>query len=99
VINARYIKPLDERLETWARRHPVVVTVEDNVVTGGFGAAVAEQLAPLGIPVTLVGVPSTFIPHGSQALLFQRLGLDTAGVAARIRSALPSVARATQPGP
>jgi 1-deoxy-D-xylulose-5-phosphate synthase len=99
VINARYIKPLDDRLEPWARRHPVVVTVEDNVVTGGFGAAVAEQLAPLGIPVTLVGVPSSFIPHGSQALLFQRLGLDAAGVAGRIRSALPRAARVTQPGP
>ncbi len=88
VVNARYIKPLDPRLETWARRHPTIVTLEDNVVSGGFGSAVAEVLAPLGIPVTAIGVPDTFIQQGSQAELFTQLGLDAAGVAGRIRRAI-----------
>ncbi|MDQ6883649.1 MAG: 1-deoxy-D-xylulose-5-phosphate synthase [Candidatus Dormibacteraeota bacterium] len=88
VVNARYIKPLDPRLETWARRHPTIVTLEDNVVTGGFGSAVSEVLAPLGIPVTALGVPDTFIQQGTQAELFSQLGLDAAGVAGRIRRAV-----------
>ncbi|MDQ6708972.1 MAG: 1-deoxy-D-xylulose-5-phosphate synthase [Candidatus Dormibacteraeota bacterium] len=88
VVNARYIKPLDPRLETWARRHPTIVTLEDNVVSGGFGSAVAEVLAPLGIPVTAIGVPDTFIQQGSQAELFSQLGLDADGVAGRIRRAI-----------
>ncbi|HEY0492015.1 MAG TPA: 1-deoxy-D-xylulose-5-phosphate synthase [Candidatus Dormibacteraeota bacterium] len=88
VVNARYIKPMDPRLETWARRHPVILTLEDNVVSGGFGSAVGEQLAPLGIPVTAMAVPDQFIEQGSQAELLARLGLDPRGVAARIRNAL-----------
>lgn len=88
VINARYVKPLDPRLLTWARRHPVVVTVEDNVATGGFGSAVAEALAGPGIPVTIVAVPDAFVEHGSQAELLQELGLDPAGVAEKIRQAV-----------
>ena len=85
VVNARYVKPLDPRLSTWARRHPVVVTVEDNVVTGGFGSAVAEALAGRGIPVSILAVPDAFIEQGSQVELLARLGLDAEGVAAQIR--------------
>ncbi len=87
VINARYVKPLDQRLEMWARRHPLVITLEDNVVTGGFGAAVQEALSPLAVPVIVLGVPDAFIPHGSQAELFQELGLDAKTVAAKIAAA------------
>jgi len=99
VINARYIAPLDPRLVTWARRHPIVITLEDNVVSGGFGSAVMEVLAPLGIPVLSLGVPSAFVPHGSQGELFRELGLDAGTVAARIGAALPAVegAPSTQP--
>jgi len=85
VIDARYVKPLDPRLGTWARRHPAVVTVEDNVAAGGFGSAVAEALAGMGIPVTILGVPDAFVDHGSQAELLERLGLDAEGVAAEVR--------------
>ncbi len=98
LVNARYIKPLDSRLETWARRHPVVITLEDNVVTGGFGSAVSEALAPLGIPVTALGVPSAFHPHGGQAILLQQLRLDASGVAARVRRLLPQAQAVSQPG-
>ena len=102
VVNARYIKPLDPRLEGWARRHPAVITLEDNVMTGGFGSAVAEVLAPLGIPVTVMAVPDTFIQQGTQVELLKQLELDAAGVAERIRRVLaePELmpAPATQPG-
>ncbi|HEX3630782.1 MAG TPA: 1-deoxy-D-xylulose-5-phosphate synthase [Candidatus Dormibacteraeota bacterium] len=88
VINARYIKPMDSRLEGWARRHPTVLTLEDNVMTGGFGSAVSEVLAPLGIPVTVLALPDSFIQQGAQAELLRQLELDATGVAARIRRAL-----------
>ncbi len=82
--------------------HPAVVTLEDNVATGGFGSAVAEVLAPHGIPVTVIAVPDTFIEQGGQAELLKQLGLDAAGVAARIRRTLaePEMmpAPVTQPG-
>jgi 1-deoxy-D-xylulose-5-phosphate synthase len=102
VVNARYIKPLDPRLEGWARRHPAVLTLEDNVITGGFGSAVSEALAPKGIPVTVMGVPNAFIEQGTQVELLKQLGLDAAGVADRVRQALapPEVfsVPASQPG-
>ncbi len=101
VVNCRYIKPLDPRLETWARRHPAVVTLEDNVATGGFGSAVAEVLAPLGIPVTAMAVPDAFIEQGGQVELLKRLGLDSSGVADRIRRLVADETirtPATQPG-
>ena len=100
VINARYIKPLDARLESWARRHPAVLTLEDNVISGGFGSAVSEALAPLGIPVTVMGVPNTFIEQGTQVELLKQLQLDAPGVAARVRAVLSpeSVAPRSQPG-
>src|SRR2546428_2155179 len=102
VVNCRYIKPLDPRLESWARRHPAVLTVEDNVATGGFGSAVTEVLAPLGIPVTVMAVPDTFIEQGGQAEILKQLGLDAAGVATRVRRVVgdnESMAEpATQPG-
>jgi 1-deoxy-D-xylulose-5-phosphate synthase len=88
VIDARYVKPLDPRLLSWARRHPVVVTVEDNVRAGGFGSAVAEALSGLGIPVLVLALPDAFIEHGSQGELLQRLGLDADTVAGEIRRAV-----------
>ena len=102
VINSRYIKPLDPRLTSWARRHPAVLTLEDNVATGGFGSAVSEVLAPLGIPVTVMAVPDTFIEQGGQSELLKQLGLDAQGVAARVRRALGELEsapkQASQPG-
>ena len=102
VINSRYIKPLDSRLTSWARRHPAVLTLEDNVATGGFGSAVSEVLTPLGIPVTVMAVPDTFIEQGGQSELLKQLGFDAQGVAARVRRALGELesapTEATQPG-
>jgi 1-deoxy-D-xylulose-5-phosphate synthase len=75
----------------------VAVSVEDNVVTGGFGAAVAEVLAPLGIPLTIIGVPDVFVPQGAQTELLEQLGLDVAGVAQRIKQAIPVDERLREP--
>jgi 1-deoxy-D-xylulose-5-phosphate synthase len=91
VINARWLKPIDPRLLTdWARRYPLLVTVEDNVGSGGFGAAVLEALAPAGLAgkVRTVALPDQFLPHGKAAEILAEHGLDAAGLAITVKEAL-----------
>jgi 1-deoxy-D-xylulose-5-phosphate synthase len=91
VINARWLKPIDPRLLTdWARRYPLLVSVEDNVGSGGFGAAVLEALAPAGLAgkVRMVALPDQFLPHGKAAEILAEHGLDAAGLATTVKEAL-----------
>lgn len=94
LIDPRFAKPLDERLASEASRHSLVVTVEDNVLAGGFGAAVAEVLTDEGVavPHLRLGIPDAFLPHGKRDLLLSVLGLDPVGVAERVRKALHRLA-------
>jgi 1-deoxy-D-xylulose-5-phosphate synthase len=87
VANMRFVKPIDIELIEWlAKANDYLVTVEENVVAGGAGSAVAEALAELGIviPVLHLGLPDEFIDHGDPALLLSRCGLDAKGIAASI---------------
>lgn len=88
VINARFIKPLDEELLADAvRNHPNFVTLEENVVAGGFGSAVLEMLASQGITeinCLNIGLPDDFVTHGSTQRLKQMLELTPEKLAARI---------------
>ncbi|HEY8635172.1 MAG TPA: 1-deoxy-D-xylulose-5-phosphate synthase [Candidatus Dormibacteraeota bacterium] len=90
VVNARWIKPVDPRIVDWARSHPVVVTVEDNVGTGGFGGAVLEALAPHGLAgrVRLLALPDEFLPQGKASDILKQHGLDAAGVAKSVYEAV-----------
>ena len=83
VINARWIKPMDPRLPEWAASHQLVVTVEDNVRSGGFGAGVLEALAPTGLAgrVRILAAPDRFLRFGNQAAILSELGLDADGIA------------------
>ncbi|HXX85266.1 MAG TPA: 1-deoxy-D-xylulose-5-phosphate synthase [Casimicrobiaceae bacterium] len=87
VANMRFVKPIDVELIEWlAKSHEALVTVEENVVAGGAGSAVAEALADKGIvmPILHLGLPDEFIDHGDLALLLARCGLDAKGIAAAI---------------
>ena len=87
VANMRFVKPIDIELIEWlAKANDYLVTVEENVVAGGAGSAVAEALAGLGIvvPILHLGLPDKFIDHGDPALLLSRCGLDAKGIAASI---------------
>jgi 1-deoxy-D-xylulose-5-phosphate synthase len=87
VANMRFVKPIDIELIEWlAKANDYLVTVEENVVAGGAGSAVAEALAELGIvvPVLHLGLPDKFIDHGDPALLLSKCGLDAKGIAASI---------------
>jgi 1-deoxy-D-xylulose-5-phosphate synthase len=89
VINARYAKPLDASLILdVAERIKNIVTVEENILTGGFGSSVLELLEESGmcgdIQVTCIGIPDEFVEHGSQAILRSKFGLDAQGIAGRV---------------
>lgn len=88
VVNARFVKPMDENiLSQLCTRYPLFVTVEDNVVTGGFGSGVLEWLSKRGIlkKVLMIGVPDRFVDHGNQNLLRNLIGIDAEGIAKRVR--------------
>jgi 1-deoxy-D-xylulose-5-phosphate synthase len=90
VVNARWIKPVDPRITEWARSHPLVITVEDNVGTGGFGGAVLEALAPHGLAgrVRMLALPDQFLPQGKASDILRDNGLDAAGVAKSVFEAV-----------
>jgi 1-deoxy-D-xylulose-5-phosphate synthase len=90
VVNARWVKPVDPRITDWARSHPVVITVEDNVGTGGFGGAVLEALAPHGLAgrVRMIALPDQFLPQGRASDILKEHGLDAAGIAKSVFEAV-----------
>ncbi len=87
LINARFVKPLDEELILeWASRTGRVVTLEENSLLGGFGSAVLELLAAreVLVPVLNLGLPDSFVTHGSQEELRRELGLAPSSLAHRV---------------
>ena len=84
VINSRFLKPLDEELIFhWAKRTGKVLTVEENVLQGGFGSAVLEFLQEKSlfpIDVKRLGIPDLFVEHGPQSLLRAKYGIDENGI-------------------
>lgn len=92
VINARFIKPLDETcIIAEAKRHQIIVTMENHVVAGGFGSAVNELLLQHRLGdrrIINLGFPDKFIEHGSPAQLFARYGLDATGIVHTVLAAI-----------
>jgi len=97
VINARYAKPLDAALiSQHARGKKLVVTLEESVVTGGFGSAVLEALTAaalddetLRVPVKIVGLPADhFVDHGAVNDLRRYLRIDADGITAQVNETL-----------
>lgn len=89
IVNPIFVKPLDvDLLLDAARSTQRIVTVEENVLAGGFGSAVLEALADAdvsGVSVHRIGMPDSFIEHGTAADQRRRLQLDAAGIAEQIR--------------
>jgi 1-deoxy-D-xylulose-5-phosphate synthase len=83
VVNMRFVKPLDRALLLdLAKTHEGFVTLEDNVVMGGAGSAVAEALSDAGVqmPILHLGLPDEFQHHASREDLLAEAGLDASGV-------------------
>ncbi|MBU5637761.1 1-deoxy-D-xylulose-5-phosphate synthase [Geomonas sp. Red69] len=88
VMNARFVKPLDAELILELARTGLLITVEDNVVQGGFGTAILElleQYEMTGVRVVRLGYPDSFVEQGEQADLKAAYGLDAAGIARSVR--------------
>jgi 1-deoxy-D-xylulose-5-phosphate synthase len=98
VVNPRWIKPLDTAtLEFFARGCDVICTLEDHVLTNGFGCSVMEHLAEQRIttPVVRVGWPDEFIEHGTVPILREKHGLTAKAAVEKILAALPARRGAT----
>jgi 1-deoxy-D-xylulose-5-phosphate synthase len=95
VWDVRCVKPLDPAMIADAARHRAVVTIEDGFADGGAGSAMAGAITDVALddghaapPVSVLGVPCTFIPQGKPDDILAGFGLDAAGVAAAARQAL-----------
>ena len=91
--DVRVVRPLDPRMVVDAGKHELVVTVEDGIRSGGAGAFIADAVADLqetrmAPPFLILGVPTAYIPHGSQERILSQLGLDGPGIAAAVAKAL-----------
>ena len=84
VVNCRFVKPLDSELVCdLGRRAGRIITVEENVLAGGFGSAVLEVLNSHDIrdvKVSCMGINDVFVEHGSQSIIRKKYGLDMEGI-------------------
>ncbi len=98
VVNMRFVKPIDvDLLKECAAKTPRLVTIEDNVISGGFGSAVLEALTPGRAEVLRLGIPDSFVEHGSPSLLYDAVGLSSTKIAERVAAWLPQKFRAAVP--
>lgn len=92
VINARWVKPLDAQLITaLAQNQPLMVTVEEAYLAGGFGSAVMECLEENGlldaVKLVRMGVPDRIVTHGDPKMLLSQYGLDAEGIYNKVKEA------------
>lgn len=95
VVNARFTKPIDiQALRESAESHSLIVTMEDHVITGGFGTGLTEALMDLGIfcPVLRIGWPDEFVAHGSSVgSLREAYGLNNENITTRVIERLSAI--------
>jgi 1-deoxy-D-xylulose-5-phosphate synthase len=100
VIDAKFVKPLDEALLLSIPDGTPVFALEENAEAGGFGDAVLELFADRARPhdVTRVGIPDRFVPHGTRDELLEELGLSAAGIAQVVERRIESRGEAGRRG-
>jgi 1-deoxy-D-xylulose-5-phosphate synthase len=89
LVDMRFIKPLDSALiDDVVKSHTIIVTVEDNAIAGGAGSGVNEYILSQGIAIKIlnIGLPDSFIKHGTQQEIHQELGLDSQGIIDKINA-------------
>ena len=96
LVNMRFVKPLDEAMiVNLAKTHDAFVTLEDNAIAGGAGSGVAECLAAHGIvkPILHLGLPDSYLEHGSREEVLTMAGLDLPSIRTAIRARFPQFAQ------
>lgn len=87
LINARFVKPLDtERIRKISENHRILVTIEENVLTGGFGEQVEDFVMREGIPlkVRTIGISDDYVEHGNVDVLRKEVGLDRESIVKKV---------------
>ncbi|MBQ4241210.1 MAG: 1-deoxy-D-xylulose-5-phosphate synthase, partial [Lachnospiraceae bacterium] len=98
LVNARFVKPIDEDLLLRiSESHRLIVTMEENVVSGGYGEHVTEfaAVSDLRAEILCVAIPDEFVPHGAPSILREKLGLDPESIVGRIMNKLSVMDRET----
>jgi 1-deoxy-D-xylulose-5-phosphate synthase len=88
VVNARFVKPIDtELLAAHASQSRLIATLENGIISGGFGSGVEDFVTSSALPARVLkfGWPDEFVPHGAQDILFKKYGLDAEGIAASVK--------------
>jgi len=92
VVNCQFIKPMDESyLKSIIGKFSFVLTIEEGVITGGFGDGVASWLLEHGFSGSIkrLGLPDNFVEHGPRPLLLEKLHLDIYGIMVTIKMLIP----------
>ncbi|MCM1160850.1 MAG: 1-deoxy-D-xylulose-5-phosphate synthase [Roseburia sp.] len=79
LVNSRFVKPVDEELlKELSKEHKLIVTMEENVLSGGFGERILDFMAGEGLPVKVltIGLPDAYVEHGNVELLKKSVGID-----------------------
>ena len=87
LVNGRFIKPVDtDILEELAKDHRLIVTMEENVRSGGFGERVQDYIVDRELPVHVLDItlPDEYVEHGNVSLLYEEVGIDADSVTKRI---------------
>ncbi len=88
VVNARFIKPVDEEMiEYLARNHKLLVTLEENVLSGGFGEHVLRIVSAMNLKIEVlpVAIPNVYVEHGNLQILKKETGIDADSITRRIQ--------------
>lgn len=94
VVNARFVKPIDEEAVRWAsENHKLVVSMEENVASGGYGEKVRAYMATLEDAAAFmqVAIPDEYVEHGNVELLKKAIGIDAQTIAGRIKKEMEAL--------
>ncbi|WP_297136645.1 1-deoxy-D-xylulose-5-phosphate synthase [Terrisporobacter sp.] len=88
IVNARFLKPMDETLlHELLKKHDKVITIEDNIVDGGFGSRINKFILDnnYNVKIENIGIPDEYVEHGDVEKLFETIGMSSEQIAIRIK--------------
>ena len=91
LINARFVKPIDEKaVDEACNTHRLIVTMEENVTTGGYGEKVLEHMSLQGYQNQFlnISIPDAYVEHGNPEILKEKIGIDAMSIVKRIEEIL-----------
>ncbi len=94
LVNARFVKPIDEEtIRDACKGHRLIVTMEENVASGGYGEKVREYVDSLGVStqVLSISIPDEYVEHGNVELLKQEIGIDARSIVEKVSKKYKSV--------